>query len=175
MRDRLKEETGLITAALAYVVLATTVVSMMLSWFLLGQAQSYVAIQQDKNAAAVQESAARFLYAINTAYDSTWLTDSKNQLQTATAPLGNESAVGSTAVVTSLTSPNARTLVATITATSVQNASITLTKQITYRSAGAYAFGSFDPSNASRPTWAVLPSATTLGLYEMTNSTQVNH
>ena len=166
---RLRNDDGLISVALAYVVLATTVVSVILSWFLLSQAQAYAAIQQDKNASAVQETSVRFLDAINTAYDSTWLTKSSTQLQAATAQYGDASAVGSTAAVTAFTAPDAKTFVATITATSTKNPSITLTKQVTYRAAGLYAFGSSDPANAARPTWTVQPSSPILGLYEIAN------
>lgn len=167
---------GLISVALTYVVLSSTVVMVMLSWFLTSQAQAGAAIQQDKAAAAVQQTSVRLLFSINTAYDPAWLTMTQDQLTAAMgAKWSHTTNIGASAVVTDIESPDSRTITATITGASIADPSITVTRRVMYRATGVFALGAVDDTDAGRPVWTIRPSQNMLAQFELASARQVIH
>ncbi|WIE80848.1 hypothetical protein [Curtobacterium sp. MCSS17_016] len=171
-----RNDGGLISVALTYVVLSSTVVMVMLSWFLMSQAQAAAAIQRDKAEAALQHTSMRLLASINTEYDPAWLTMTAAQLTAAKGTRwSNTAGIGATATVTDIKSPDPRTITATITGASVADPSVTVTKQVLYRATGVFALGGFSSSDAYRPVWTTRPSQKMLGLFEFASARQVSH
>jgi len=170
-----RNDAGLISVALTYVVLASAAVMVMLSWFLMSQAQARATTLQYQNASAVQETSQRLLYAVNTVYDPAWLTMTPAQLATAGSPWLSRDKTMSAVAVTSINSPDPRTLTATITATSVKDPSVTLTKVITYRAVGVFARSALAADDSGRPIWTTRPSQNMIAVFDFANAQQVAH
>jgi hypothetical protein len=171
-----RSDKGLISVALTYVVLSSTVVMVMLTWFLMSQAQASAAIQRDKADSALQFTSMRLLSSINSEYNPAWLTMTQAQLTTAKgATWSGGTSIGATATVTDIESPSPRIITATITAASAKDPSITVTKQIMYRATGVFALGEVSSTDSGRPVWTTRPSQKMLGLFEFASARQVTH
>ncbi len=169
-----RNDAGLISVALTYVVLASSVVMVALSWFLLSQAQASDALQQDRNDVAIQETNARLLNSINTKYDPAWLTMTAAQLQTpSTTTWRARASTDVTTAVTKISSPDPQTITVTITATSTKDPTLTMTKQMTYRAVGVFAYSGASADSSGRPLWTTRPSQNIIGLFELAGAQQV--
>ncbi|WIB65633.1 hypothetical protein [Curtobacterium sp. MCBD17_040] len=173
MRRGVKRDSGIINVALAYMVLASSVVATMLGWFMLTQTQQFEQRQRQQDDLSIMSTAHVLLYDINTSYNAAWLTAAPAQLAASLPHEVADDPSGTLVQVTSIKKPDAYTLTAVITATSPTDSSISVTKTITYRAAGAFMFqGTITNVNE---VWVKRSTDDMLALYYIQNAQQVSH